>query len=49
MVSGGVDVSLFAALSGPEEATGVFAELVAVARRVDALPCPTCSPRTPCA
>lgn len=41
VVSGGVDVSLFAALSGPQEATGVFAGLVAVARRVDALPCPT--------
>jgi len=41
VVSGGVDVSLFAALSGPEEATGVFAGLVAVARRVDLLPCPT--------
>jgi enoyl-CoA hydratase/carnithine racemase len=40
-VSGGVDVSLFAALSGPEEATRVFAGLVAVARRVDLLPCPT--------
>jgi enoyl-CoA hydratase/carnithine racemase len=40
-VSGGGDVSLFAALSGPKEATGVFAGLVAVARRVDALPCPT--------
>jgi len=41
VVSGGVDVSLFAALSGPEEATRVFTGLVAVARRVDLLPCPT--------
>ena len=41
VVSGGVDVSLFAALTGPEEAAGVFAGLVAVARRVDRLPCPT--------
>ena len=41
VVSGGVDVSMFAALSGPREATGVFAGLVAVARRVDLLPCPT--------
>jgi enoyl-CoA hydratase/carnithine racemase len=41
VVSGGVDVSLFAALSGPREAEGVFAALVAVARRVDRLPCPT--------
>ncbi|HXD65061.1 MAG TPA: enoyl-CoA hydratase/isomerase family protein [Solirubrobacteraceae bacterium] len=41
VVSGGVDVSLFAALSGPREAEGVFAGLVAVARRVDRLPCPT--------
>jgi enoyl-CoA hydratase/carnithine racemase len=41
VVSGGVDVSLFAALSGPEDATQTFDELVALARRVDALPCPT--------
>ena len=41
VVSGGVDVSLFAALAGPQEATETFDELVAVARRVDALPCPT--------
>jgi enoyl-CoA hydratase/carnithine racemase len=41
VVSGGVDVSLFAALSGPEQATETFDQLVAVARRVDALPCPT--------
>ncbi|MFZ0044007.1 MAG: enoyl-CoA hydratase/isomerase family protein [Solirubrobacteraceae bacterium] len=41
VVSGGVDVSVFAALSGPEEATAMFEELVAVARSVDRLPCPT--------
>jgi enoyl-CoA hydratase/carnithine racemase len=41
VVSGGVDVSLFAALEDPQEATGVFAGLVAVGRRVDRLPCPT--------
>jgi enoyl-CoA hydratase/carnithine racemase len=40
-VSGGVDVSLFAALAGPDEATETFDELVALARRVDSLPCPT--------
>ncbi|HEY5189947.1 MAG TPA: enoyl-CoA hydratase/isomerase family protein [Solirubrobacteraceae bacterium] len=39
--SGGVDVSLFAALDGPEQAAATFDGLVAVARRVDALPCPT--------
>lgn len=41
VVSGGVDVTLFAALSGPDEARAVFDDLVALARRVDALPCPT--------
>src|SRR5436305_34484 len=41
VVSGGVDVSLFAALSGAEEARAVFDELVALARQVDRLPCPT--------
>jgi enoyl-CoA hydratase/carnithine racemase len=41
VVSAGVDVSLFAALSGAEEAKSVFDDLVALARRVDALPCPT--------
>jgi enoyl-CoA hydratase/carnithine racemase len=39
--SAGVDVSLFAGLSGPQEATAVFDSLVALARRVNALPCPT--------
>jgi enoyl-CoA hydratase/carnithine racemase len=41
VVSGGVDVSLFAALSGPEQAAETFNDLITVARRVDALPCPT--------
>jgi enoyl-CoA hydratase/carnithine racemase len=41
VVSGGVDVSLFAALSGPEAAAATFRELVDLARRVDRLPCPT--------
>ncbi len=40
-VSGGVDVALFAGLSGPEEATRTFERLVALARRVAGLPCPT--------
>jgi enoyl-CoA hydratase/carnithine racemase len=41
VVSGGVDVSLFAALSGPEAASATFRDLVELARRVDRLPCPT--------
>jgi enoyl-CoA hydratase/carnithine racemase len=41
VVSGGVDVSLFAALSGPQEANHVFDDLVGLARRVNLLPCPT--------
>ncbi len=41
VVSAGVDVSLFAALSGPPEATQVFDDLVGLARRVDLLRCPT--------
>jgi enoyl-CoA hydratase/carnithine racemase len=41
VVSGGVDVSLFAALSGPDEAAATFRGLVELARRVDRLPCPT--------
>jgi enoyl-CoA hydratase/carnithine racemase len=40
-VSGGVDVSLFAAQEGTDAAAGVFDDLVTIARRVDALPCPT--------
>ncbi len=41
VVSAGVDVSLFAALSGPDEAAETFNGLVSIARRVDSLPCPT--------
>ncbi|GAC1578597.1 MAG: enoyl-CoA hydratase/isomerase family protein [Candidatus Dormibacteria bacterium] len=41
VVSAGVDVSLFAALSGPDEAAALFDGLISIARRVDALPCPT--------
>jgi len=41
VVSAGVDVSLFAALTGAEEATRTFNALVELARRVDLLPCPT--------
>jgi enoyl-CoA hydratase/carnithine racemase len=40
-VSAGVDVSLFAALAGPDEAAETFDGLISIARRVDALPCPT--------
>jgi enoyl-CoA hydratase/carnithine racemase len=41
VVSGGVDVELFAALSGAEAAARTFDGLVMIARRVDVLPCPT--------
>ncbi len=41
VVSGGVDVSVFAAQAGPRAAAELFDELVAVARRVDLLACPT--------
>lgn len=41
VVSGGVDVALFASLAGPDEARSTFDDLVTVARRVDRLPCPT--------
>jgi enoyl-CoA hydratase/carnithine racemase len=41
VVSGGVDVAVFAALDGAAEAAAVFDRLVATARRVDRLPCPT--------
>lgn len=41
VVSGGVDVSLFAALSGPAQARETFDQLIYVSRRVEALPCPT--------
>lgn len=39
--SAGVDVSVFAALDGQAAASALFDELVALARRVDGLPCPT--------
>jgi len=41
VVSGGVDVSVFAALAGRQAAAELFDGLVALARRVDLLPCPT--------
>jgi len=41
VVSGGVDVSVFEAQSGPQAAAELFDGLVSVARRVDLLPCPT--------
>ncbi len=41
VVSGGVDVSVFAAQAGPDAAAELFDGLVSLARRVDLLPCPT--------
>lgn len=41
VVSAGVDVSLFAALEGPDAAAAKFAEWIALARRIDRLPFPT--------
>jgi enoyl-CoA hydratase/carnithine racemase len=41
VVSGGVDVSVFAAQSGPDEAAALFDALIQLAQRVDHLPCPT--------
>lgn len=41
VVSGGVDVSLFAALDGAGAAAATFQRLVELARRVERLPCPT--------
>ncbi|HEY2772193.1 MAG TPA: enoyl-CoA hydratase/isomerase family protein [Solirubrobacteraceae bacterium] len=41
VVSAGVDVSLFAALDGPDGAAAKFAEWIELARRIDRLPCPT--------
>jgi enoyl-CoA hydratase/carnithine racemase len=41
VVSGGVDVALFAGLRGAAEAAATFDRLVATARRVDRLACPT--------
>jgi enoyl-CoA hydratase/carnithine racemase len=41
LVSGGVDVKLFAAQPDVEHAVKLFEDLVALSRRVEALPCPT--------
>jgi enoyl-CoA hydratase/carnithine racemase len=41
VVSGGVDVSVFAALQSPEAAERTFQPLIDIARRVDHLQCPT--------
>jgi enoyl-CoA hydratase/carnithine racemase len=41
VVSGGVDVSVFDALETSGDAARLFDDLVALARRVDRLPCPT--------
>jgi len=41
VVSGGVDVSVFAAQESSEAAQATFLPLIDVARRVDHLPCPT--------
>ncbi len=41
VVSGGVDVSLFAALESSAAAEETFQRLIELARRVDRLPCPT--------
>jgi enoyl-CoA hydratase/carnithine racemase len=41
VVSGGVDVSLFAAQADEDAATDTFESLVEIARRVERLPCPT--------
>ena len=41
VVSGGVDVSVFAALPGSREARKLFERLIRLAQRVERLPCPT--------
>lgn len=41
VVSGGVDIGMFGAMSGPDEAAAAFRRLVQISRRVEALPCPT--------
>jgi enoyl-CoA hydratase/carnithine racemase len=41
VVSGGVDVSLFAAQEGPDQATATFDDLVSITRQVERLECPT--------
>jgi enoyl-CoA hydratase/carnithine racemase len=40
VVSGGVDVSVFDAMSGPREAQETFDRLIALSHQVEALPCP---------
>jgi enoyl-CoA hydratase/carnithine racemase len=40
VVSGGVDVSVFDAMAGPPEAEQTFTRLIAIAHRVEQLPCP---------
>ena len=39
-VTGGVDVSVFAAMRGPEAAAATFERLIDISHRVEALPCP---------
>ncbi len=39
-VSGGVDVSVFDAMTGPDEAEETFARLIDISHRVEELPCP---------
>ncbi len=39
--SGGVDVSVFAALDGPPQATALFGRLIELSRRIERLACPT--------
>ncbi len=41
IVSGGVDVSLFAAQDGPDSARALWVELIGLGERVESLPCPT--------
>src|SRR5947209_18421158 len=41
VVSGGVDVSVFAQQSGPDAATTTFDSLIEIEQRVGRLPCPT--------
>jgi enoyl-CoA hydratase/carnithine racemase len=41
VVSGGVDVSLFAAQDGPDSAARLWESLIELGRRIDRMPCPT--------
>lgn len=41
VVSAGVDIGMFEALTHPADAAAMFRQLVAISRRVEALPCPT--------